>query len=256
MKKRRKLKIFLLSLLVLVIAAGGYLLYEFKFKTYDVADEEVDEIVADPYIVELPDGSQVTIDEDGNINIVEKQEDSSKTSTDVAGENSQGEGSTQSAPDGSASAGDTNTNGSTGSAGSTGNKGNKGNIGSTGSNNSGGQEVTVASIKQKYTPVFAGIETQADTKINSLISRAKKEYKDKQANGESIQFGYFYNKYMGAANNLEASTDSVFNGVVKLVEKDLVANGFDKSYAQSFKDEYEAKKKARRDSILSKALGK
>ena len=39
------------------------------------------------------------------------------------------------------------------------------------------------------------------------------------------------------------------------MEKDLTANGYDKSYAQSVIDEYNAKKKARRDSLLSKALG-
>jgi len=114
---------------------------------------------------------------------------------------------------------------------------------------------TVASIKGKYTPVFQGLESQADGKINALIGRAKSEYQTKQANGESVNYAYFYNKYMGAATSLEAGTDSIFNGVLAAVENDLVANGFDKSYAQSFKSEYEATKEARRSGIIDKALG-
>ena len=57
MKKRKKIKITLLTILIIIIAAGSYLLYQFKFKEYDTADEEVSEIIEDPYVVELPDGS-------------------------------------------------------------------------------------------------------------------------------------------------------------------------------------------------------
>ena len=117
------------------------------------------------------------------------------------------------------------------------------------------QKPTVASIKQKYAPTFGALQSQADGKLNALVGRAKSEYSTKKANGESIDFGYFYNKYVGAANGLEAQTDAVFNGVISAVQKDLTANGYDKSYAQSFIDEYNAKKKARRDSLLSKAMG-
>ena len=60
---------------------------------------------------------------------------------------------------------------------------------------------------------------------------------------------------MGAATSLEAGTDTIFTGVLSAVEKDLVANGFDKSYAQSFQSEYEATKEARRSSIIDKAMG-
>jgi len=95
-----------------------------------------------------------------------------------------------------------------------------------------------------------------DSKIDALIGRAKNEYSTKKANGESVNYAYFYNKYMSAAEGLETQTDAVFNGVVKSLEKDLQANGYDKSYSQSVKDEYAAQKKARRDSIMSKAMGK
>ncbi|NYF23628.1 hypothetical protein [Sporosarcina sp. JAI121] len=58
-----------------------------------------------------------------------------------------------------------------------------------------------------------------------------------------MSYGYFYTKYEGAANGLEANTDAVFAGGIKAVEKDLAANGYDKSYAQSFTDDYNAEKK-------------
>ncbi|MFF2753490.1 hypothetical protein ACFVR1_06980 [Psychrobacillus sp. NPDC058041] len=233
MKKRRKLKIFLLIALILILGAGSYILYELKFKTYDVADDEVTEIVADPYTVELPDGSKITIDENGNV----IEEKASVLHTQTADNSTTNETTSSGISEGQAS-GQTLTSG----------------VSTTTNNES--IKPTVGSIKEKYIPAFTGLETQADSKINALVGRAKSEYLDKQAKGESINFGYFYNKYMAAAKDLEASTDKVFNGVLGAVEKDLTKNGFDKSYAQSFKTDYDAAKKARRDGILSKALGK
>lgn len=46
----KKFKIFAIIVLVLIIAGGSYLLYMFKFKEYDVADEEVKEIVEKNHI--------------------------------------------------------------------------------------------------------------------------------------------------------------------------------------------------------------
>ena len=55
----KKLKIFSIIALVVIIAGGSYLLYMFKFKEYDVADEEVKEIVEkEPYKVELQEVSR------------------------------------------------------------------------------------------------------------------------------------------------------------------------------------------------------
>ena len=68
------------------------------------------------------------------------------------------------------------------------------------------QKPTVTSIKQKYAPMFENLQSQADGKLNALTERAKKEYSDKKDNGEKIDFGYFYNKYAGAAKGLEAQT--------------------------------------------------
>ncbi|SFQ51457.1 hypothetical protein SAMN05421670_2394 [Psychrobacillus psychrotolerans] len=253
----KKFKIFLIVALVVILVGGGYLLYMFKFKEYDVADEEVTEIVSEPYKVELPDGSTILIDENGEI--IEETTEGNKITTSSANTNSNGgttNGSTNS------SNGQTSDQ-STGSSGNTNNSssnntssGNNKNTGSNAGNNNTNAPTTVASIKDKYRPSFEGLEAQADSKINALIGRAMSEYSTNKANGEGVDFGYFYNKYMSAANGLEANTDTIFNAVIGAVEKDLAANGYDKSYAQSFRDEYEATKKARRDSILSKALNR
>ena len=256
----KKLKIFLIVALVIILVGGGYLLYMFKFKEYDVADEEVTEIVSEPYRVELPDGSTIVIDENGEI--VEETTEGDKIPTSSANTSSD-----SGTADGSAnsSIGQTSDQSTTGSSGNTNNSssnnttsGNNTNTGSnTGNSNSNTKApTTVASIKDKYRPSFEGLEAQADSKINALIGRAMSEYSTNKANGEGVDFGYFYNKYMSAANGLEANTDTIFNAVIGAVEKDLAANGYDKSYAQSFRDEYEATKKARRDSILSKALNR
>lgn len=253
----KKFKIFLIVALVVILVGGGYLLYMFKFKEYDVADEEVTEIVSEPYRVELPDGSTILID--GNGEIVEETTEGDKIPTSSANTSSNG-----GTADGSANSSNGQTSGqsTTGSSGNTNNSssnntttGNNTNTGSNAGNNTNAP-TTVASIKDKYRPSFEGLEAQADSKVNALIGRAMSEYSTNKANGEGVDFGYFYNKYMSAANGLEANTDTIFNAVIGAVEKDLAANGYDKSYAQSFRDEYEATKKARRDSILSKALNR
>ena len=217
----KKLKIFLSVTAVILLGGAGYLLYMFKFKEYDVADESVKEIIEETYKVELPGGITIETKADGTIVEEEGREEKgssteSKTDTTKISKTSQVSNA----------------------------------VGSTGSTT----KPSADSIKEKYIPTFETLQAQADTKINALVARAKGEYNDKQANGEKIDFAYFYNKYMGAATNLESSTDSIFQAVMKAVEKDLVANGHDKSLAKSFQEEYEAKKKARRDSLLSSAL--
>lgn len=243
-KKRKKKKRWLLytSLVVvlLVVLGGGYALYEFKFKSYDVADEKVDEIIEDNYEIKLPDGTEVTVDQEGNI--IEKVSEDFVLSTDE----------TSSATDSTSTDGTNET-----STTSTGDQSSTEKSDSISNNDSTHETAkpTVKSIKEMYTPSLEALQAQATSRINGLIANAKAEYKAKKANGESISIGYFYNKYMGAAESLEASTDAAFNSILSIIERDLAANGFDKSHAQSLRDDYEAMKQARRDSILSQVKG-
>lgn len=233
MKKRKKLKIFILAFTILLLAAVSYIIYELKFKTYDVADDEVSEIVAEPYKIELPDGSVITIDDEGNLK--EETDTIISTSSTSIWNNS-------------------TTKNETNSETQIVNKQSGANL----NLNSPTDEIkpTSKTITNKYVPALKGLESQADSKINALLSRAKGEYLNKKENGESINLGYFYNKYMAAAKELEKNTDSVFYSVIAVVEEDLLANGFRKTEAQSLKDEYELMKKSRRDNILDKVLAK
>ena len=277
---KKKLKIFLLAIVALIVLGGGYLLYIFQFKEYEVADEEVDKIIENPYDIILPNGTKLVIDGE-EASDSEKNEQSSAADSKNSDSQQTADGSTSTATgdkttssstveggtstsqvDGVKQPAKENAGNTAGTTTSTGNQpGEKGpavskpSSGNAGSNQPAKKD-SVAKIKQKYEPTDNNLQGQVDGKINSLISRAKNEYSTKKANGESVNYAYFYNKYMKAAEGLEAQTDAVFNGVVKSLEKDLQANGYDKSYSKSMKDEYAAQKKARRDSIMSKAMGK
>ncbi|MCM3744108.1 hypothetical protein M3193_08125 [Sporosarcina luteola] len=268
----KKLKIALIIFGVVVLCAASYILYILKFKDYDIADESVDEIIEESYEIELPDGTIITLNEDGDV--VEEEIGEKKAGTTVSGNDNQGssEGATskdsQDSSEGSTSkdeqktitTGGTKTDSSTSSStGKTTPQTGSANTSKPGSAPSTpGTEAakpSVATIKEKYTPAFQALEGQADDKLNALIGRAKNEYLSKKENGEKVDYGYFYNKYTSAAAELEGRTDNVFAGVLKAVERDLEKNGFDKSYAKSFSEQYNAQKKSRKDSLMKRAMG-
>lgn len=304
MKKALKIAAIVIGSLALVI--GGYVLYIAKFKEYDVADTQVDEIVREPYVIELPDGGTLEIEEDGTVtekdadgNVItvteapESAEDtvvassnssstdnqSSGTDSTQTGTTNSGGGSTASSGtggSGSSNDGASGSGSSTGGSSTGGSSGNGSDSGSTGGSGSGGgsnagsgsgssgsesggstnqpQTMTVAQIKEKYNPVFASLEAQAEGRLNSLISRAKAEYSEKQASGE-VDYGYFYRKYSSAAANLEASTDAAFYSTLSVVQNVFVANGFNKSYAADYETQYKQRKADRRSELMSKVTG-
>ena len=288
----KKLKIFLLTSTAIIVLGIGYILYLFQFKEYEVADEEVDQIMEDPYDVTLPNGKKLIledeVDKDGNkkeqasegksasesedgetISDTPKDQQaagsSSTTGSDTsttsdsgtAATNSDVTGSDQPTVESGTSTSGGNSTTTPNSNATSGNKDSTTTGSATGNTAAGkpGKKESVGEIKGKYEPTIAGLQGQVDSKINALIGRAKSEYSTKKANGESVNYAYFYSKYMSAAEGLEAQTDAVFNGVVNSLEKDLQANGYDKTYSKSVKDEYAAQKKARRDGIMKKAMG-
>ncbi|MCJ1908260.1 hypothetical protein [Planococcus ruber] len=299
MKKHWKKIVLVLGIIFLSVA--GYLVYLFQFKEYDVADEQVDEITKENYEVELPDGSKIIVDGDGNVieegagesaadgskdsssdsaagtdgNSSDGSNNGSNSSSSTGGSSSDGSTGTASGTAGSSTSNGGNTSGSSdkasnsgsnsgstagntgsnGSGSSNAGKGSTGGSGNSGSGNGGSGKVTVAQIKQKYEPSLADIENQANSRINGLVSRAKSEYDAKKANGESISYGYFYNKYMSAASELEGRTDTVFYAVLGSMKKELKANGLAESHADSLVSEYEARKEQRKSDLISKATG-
>lgn len=255
----KKLKIFFLVAIIIILAGVSYILYEFKFKTYDVADDEVNEIIDEPYNLELPDG------------MVIEQEDSAASDTSggssAPAEKSAGGGDTATAGTTSETTGKitvsknlgvtSSSNPSPSDAGKGQNQAgqNHSSAGNSGSKPQTGDDVSVASIKAKYEPTLKSLESQAAGRLNSLVGRAKSEYVEKSKTGD-VSYGYFYNKYMGAAQSMEAQTDGAFNSVMKALENELTANGYDKSYAKSFRTDYETRKKNLRTQLMNKALGR
>lgn len=241
----KKLKYIAIAFAVIVLAVGGYLAYEFKFKTYDTADTEVDALLEESFEIELPDGSVIHVDKEGNV--VEGKVDNSAQQTTEETDSTNGNGaSTDSENSEPTSANDdqTATNPPKTEPGK-----------DPASNPTPTEEkVTVATIKAKYEQTFANLENQSRARLDALISQAYSEYSAKKKNGESISYGYFYQKYMGAATAVESATDATVKVMVGLVEKDLQENGFDKSYAQTFAEDYKTTKKALRDELMDKAL--
>ncbi|MHA6261284.1 hypothetical protein ACXYMX_15570 [Sporosarcina sp. CAU 1771] len=243
---KKKLKIFLILFSVIILGGSGYLLYLFKFKQYDVADDEVSEIISVPYEIELPDGSIFTVDPEGDV--VEATKGDKNSTSSESKEKIQGvAGTTTSTPSSS-----TNATPSTDSTSTP----NKTPSTTTPSTPPPAEKPTVAVIKDKYRPVFQGLEAQADQKLNTLIGRAKGEYQQKKANGETIDFGYFFSKYNGAAKSLEANTDAAFYGILSALKKELTVYDYSNEHAKSFEEEYATTKKALREGLISKAMGR
>jgi|GEM_PF-2123797 len=263
-KKRKKLKWFLLSFLVIVLAVGGYILYEFKFKTYDVADKQVDAIVDEGFTLALPDGTEMKVDAKGKIQdeIVSGQFKLENEDVYVVIENNRivkvidvsGQEITHNTVKPNLTVEKKNNQVVVLTE-----EGSKitvkpGKPGVTESKPEPEQKPTVASIKGKYASSFSALQSQAESKLYGLVGLAQEEYSSKKGKGESVSFGYFYNKYMGAASGMEASTDAAFESLMAVVESDLENNGFNKSYAASFRTEYEATKESLRSQLYNKAL--
>ncbi|KMY51869.1 hypothetical protein [Peribacillus loiseleuriae] len=239
---RKSWKIIISLILIILIGGGGTAYYFLKLKTYDVADEKVEKITDAKYDILLPNETGKN-DASGMVTEVNKPSTTNNPDTNNIETNvTQSHSKTD----------DTNhSNGST----------QKTNIGSTTNNDTSGTDkksvnqstkVTVASIKQKYRPSFEYLQSQANGKVDALVSQAYGEYQTKKKNGESISIPYFYQKYSSASKVLEGNTDAAFHTIFSALQNDLKKNGYSSSEANSFKEEYEATKKARESALLNK----
>jgi hypothetical protein len=241
----KKWKIVLIAFFVLIIASASYLVYELKFKTYDVADEQVNEIVEQQFEIELPDGTIAQVDHEGNVSVVNEDgtvsqyEDLAQLTNALAQASNNVSGTTTEANNNSNSS---EQNGSTSNSNAPTNSPNT------------TERITVATIKAKYEPTMGMLEEQTRTRLNALIGQAKDEYTTKKNNGEKISYGYFYRKYTGAAASLEASTDAAVAAVIKAVEAELTANGFAASHAASLTEQYNATKEKLRSELMKKTI--
>src|SRR5690606_13235837 len=170
----KKLKYRLLALPVAGLGIGGDIVYELKFKTYDTGDPEVDALTEETYNVELPDGTVIVVDKDGNIvenNTADSDENDTTTAsantssadeTNVDSTNGSGEATEAGTDNGgsgssSSNAGQTgtteNSNSGTNPSTNTG-SGTNGNPKPSTGTNTPTEKVTVASIKKQYEGTF------------------------------------------------------------------------------------------------------
>lgn len=244
-KKKRKIWPYILvTFLLLVIGVAGFILYEFKLKQYDVADPVIDKILEEDFVINFPDGEQLIISKDGEI-----KETASKTVQNTTLD--------------STSVADTSTNSGSGSTATNSNSGNQNPTGASSNNTQNNTEKTERttktkptqdSITAKYMPTLEALESQATEKVNVILEQAKQEYRTKKSNGENISLGYFYNKYYGAATQLETRTDTAFNSIVSMMEKELENNGYTIENVQTIREQYKATKEARKNTLMNKAL--
>ncbi|MGD6855665.1 hypothetical protein [Bacillus infantis] len=250
-KSRSKVwKYIFISFLVLLIGGAGTAYYFLKIKTYDVADAKVEEIVEQEYDIVLPGEDSGSA---GNGSTADSSESSDGGTA----------GDTSSNPDAAENSSNSGTAGKQASAVQNGSKqtaSTSQSAAAAGNKNAGTKTeakkavpVTVASIKQKYQPTFESLESQANDRLNSLVSQAVNEYHSKREKDESISVTYFYRKYSEAGRALESSTDGAFHYVYAALEQDLKKNGFSSSHAETFRTKYENAKKTRENALLDKA---
>jgi ABC-type cobalt transport system substrate-binding protein len=245
-------KYILSILLVIILATAGTIYYFLNVKTYDTADEEIEEIIESDYEIDLPIIDQTpdsTIEDKGDNTGTNNNVDESSTdnNTEDINNNDQTTG-TDKTTTGSKNpaSNNTGTNPSKNTSSGTKQPANETTPEET-------NEITVANIKDLYRPVFQSLESQANGKIDSLLSRAVGEYHAKKAEGATISYSYFYQKYTSAGRDLEAKTDVAFNTIFKALEKDLKKHGYSPSHANDFKEQYAATKKARESALIAKA---
>jgi ABC-type cobalt transport system substrate-binding protein len=244
-------KYILSFLLVIILATAGTIYYFLNVKTYDIADEEIKEIVESDFDIVLPgEENSLPSNNDENSNSNDSNGDTKSNETESDSENSSANGVTSNSIDNKSSE-------STGNSQTDTNKSDKNTTTKPNSNNQPNKNTTptktVKQIKDLYRPVFKSLQSQANGKVDSLVSRAIGEYRAQQSNGESISYSYFYQKYSSAGKELEAKTDDTFNYIYTALENELKSNGYSTSHAKDFRDQYEVSKKERESQLLSKA---
>lgn len=244
---KKAIKYILLGVLSLALIGGGYIFYELKIKKYDVADEKVDELVKESIELELPNGSKLKLDAEGNVieEIAAPKVDKKQYELDE-------EGIVVEAVDGQVTAVyNKNHEVIEHETIKVGTAFDQETTKVTEVKPIPEAKPTVESIKAKYVGSFAALEGQAHSRLGGLIGQAKAEYSTKVSNGESINYSYFYQKYYGAATGMEASIDGAFEALYEKLQQELTANGYDSANASSFRTQYESAKSSLRSELMS-----
>lgn len=240
----------ILGLFAVLLLVAGYIFYIFFLKEYDTADEEVDTITKSEYDIVLPDVSSTPEE----TNSVETSEgDSLVTEENKADSEGEATETVSTSPQKSSSSQEDTNKGQTEKTPQNSNQSDKKENTKNDSSQGSGSDLTANLIVELYRPSFENLQSQANSRIDALINKAISEYKQRKSSGQSISYGYFYQKYKSAADVLEEKTDTSFNVIIKSLEKDLEKHGFDSKQAQQFWDIYNNEKQKREDALLTKA---
>lgn len=256
-KNVKKWKIVLISFLAIVVLIGGYVSYLLFFKHYDVADAKVDEIIEEKYEIELPDGTVVEVDGQGNVQLKEGTDveegsigqiikeiiKNQQLSLNINSSDKQVQ-ENQKNEYNNASSNHKNSNRNEGLT-------SNGKAINTGSSNVN-KKITEKDIIIKYRSTITALESQARGRLDALVEQAKKEYSSKKSNGEKISYSYFYRKYSNAAKELENTTDAAFQLILNAVKIDLKNNGLNIDKAEDLTEIYQNEKEGMRKQILKK----
>ncbi|WHY77545.1 hypothetical protein QNH20_26390 [Neobacillus sp. WH10] len=220
----KKWKIMLSIFVLMLAAAAGTLYYFLNIKEYKTADTKVVEIVKSDYKIKLPDKGRSEGTTEGTTEGQAKGESGTKTAENTAVEA-------------------TNSN-----------DGRSSNSSQNAASSNQESKPVAADILAKYQPAFNDLESQANGKLNNLVSYAYSEYQAKKANGEEVSYFYFYSKYSSAAKQLETSIDQSFDYIYGALVKELEDSGYSAGEAKSIKDHYVSLKKQRRSALMKNAV--
>ncbi|WP_138419854.1 hypothetical protein [Aquibacillus sediminis] len=246
----KTLKYSLLGIVIIVIAAGGWIYYLFNIKTYDTEDAKVSEVTDKEYVVDLP---VLNIPSDLEPVTTEEESDATESSTEVDSDESNDGKEEQNSTSNQTDSSNNSSNEDPANNNSEPNKStNDSNSDSSSEQESESNVLTATEINRQYKPAFESLESQATDRLNNLLTNAYDEYREKKENDEKISYSYFYQKYKSGADRLEENTDQAFEQLYKALQKDLKENGHSEDEASEFKEEYEAAKESRKDAILDK----
>lgn len=111
-------------------------------------------------------------------------------------------------------------------------------------------KISVDTIKDSYRNKFKDLQANANRKMDNIINNAKKDYDQRQKNGGSISYLYFYFKYYGTIQSLEVKTNHSFNELINSLKQVLIKHGYSTANTNEFNAAYEKAKNTRRSSLL------
>ncbi len=244
--------IFLITVIVsLSIATFSLLFYLFEIKNYDVVDEQISEIIATGFTVELPNiiNDSMEFDNGQQVNteaIVPEPElvlNTSFTNDDNEVEVKNIAILTEGIkPEPLRVVETIITNKATLSEDKDLSEENEGNV------------LSEEDIFLLYNPTLKELEEQATHSLNLLLMRAHDEYKELKANDEEVSFSYFYTKYMTAVKELEVQADDAFYIIVDALQQELHTHGYHTEAVATIVADYEELKKTRQLQIFKKVL--